>query len=159
MKEDEIKINIIFFRKIYNKTYMFKNCYTLIKFSIINKDDKLEFPEILNLPEEEENLFDIYDDEIISEKPLTKELMNYESFPYIYSEISQKTLQNYSSFSTIKKYHDDLKAFVKNESEYNLAGIFYNCLSLKSLPDVSKWNINNVININLMFYNCSSLKS
>ena len=31
--------------------------------------------------------------------------------------------------------------------------------SLFSLPDISKWNTNNVTNMRYMFYNCSSLSS
>ena len=37
--------------------------------------------------------------------------------------------------------------------------LFYGCLSLKELPDISKWNIENVDDISYMFYSCSSLKS
>ena len=37
--------------------------------------------------------------------------------------------------------------------------MFYNCSSLKDLPDISKWNINMVKNLEYMFYNCSSLES
>ena len=39
---------------------------------------------------------------------------------------------------------------------YNM---FFNCLSLSSLPDISKWNTNNVKDISYMFNNCSSLSS
>ena len=35
--------------------------------------------------------------------------------------------------------------------------IFYNCSSLSSLPDISKWNTENVTNMSKMFYNCISL--
>ena len=38
-------------------------------------------------------------------------------------------------------------------------GMFYGCSSLKSLPDISKWNTNNVIDMSLLFFDCSSLKS
>ena len=41
----------------------------------------------------------------------------------------------------------------------DMCAMFYNCSSLKSLPDISKWNTNNVTNMTNMFYNCSSLKS
>ena len=37
--------------------------------------------------------------------------------------------------------------------------MFYGCSSLSSLPDISKWNTNNVTNIKGMFYGCSSLSS
>ena len=36
--------------------------------------------------------------------------------------------------------------------------LFCGCLSLKILPDISKWNMNNVINICGMFSRCSSLE-
>ena len=36
--------------------------------------------------------------------------------------------------------------------------IFYGCKSLKSLPDISKWDTKNVIDMSYMFYCCSSLK-
>ena len=38
-------------------------------------------------------------------------------------------------------------------------GLFYECSSLKSLPDISKWNTNNVIDMSGFFGECSSLKS
>ena len=38
-------------------------------------------------------------------------------------------------------------------------GLFYKCSSLQSLPDISKWNMNNVMTISLLFFGCSSLTS
>ena len=37
--------------------------------------------------------------------------------------------------------------------------MFYECSSLSSLPDISKWNTNNIKNMSLMFNECSSLSS
>ena len=37
-------------------------------------------------------------------------------------------------------------------------GIFYECKSLISLPNISKWNLNNVKVIKFLFYECSSLE-
>ena len=37
--------------------------------------------------------------------------------------------------------------------------MFYGCSSLLSLPDISKWNTDNVDSIKYMFYECSSLSS
>ena len=36
--------------------------------------------------------------------------------------------------------------------------MFYECESLISLPDISKWNTKNVSNMVGMFYECKSLK-
>ena len=37
--------------------------------------------------------------------------------------------------------------------------LFYECSSLKSLPDISKWNTEYVNNLSYLFYKCSSLES
>ena len=37
--------------------------------------------------------------------------------------------------------------------------MFYNCSSLTSLPDISKWNTKNATNLYCMFYSCRSLTS
>ena len=37
--------------------------------------------------------------------------------------------------------------------------MFYGCSSLISLPDISKWNTNNVTNMSGLFEGCSSLNS
>ena len=37
--------------------------------------------------------------------------------------------------------------------------MLFECSSLKSLPDISKWNTNNVTDMRGLFSNCSSIKS
>ena len=39
-----------------------------------------------------------------------------------------------------------------------MSAMFEGCISLTSLPDISKWNISNVTNMSNMFYQCESLK-
>ena len=39
-----------------------------------------------------------------------------------------------------------------------MSGIFFNCKSLKELPDISNWKTDNVINMSRMFYNCENIK-
>ena len=46
-----------------------------------------------------------------------------------------------------------------NNNEMINGGIFAKCSSLESLPDISKWNTNNVTNMCGIFAKCSSLKS
>ena len=41
----------------------------------------------------------------------------------------------------------------------NASGMFYECKSLLSLPDISKWNTSNITNMQLMFYECTLLSS
>ena len=40
-----------------------------------------------------------------------------------------------------------------------MKGLFFGCKSLTTLPDISKWNTNNITNMNDLFYNCKSLSS
>ena len=40
-----------------------------------------------------------------------------------------------------------------------LNNFFSNCRELTSIPDISKWNTKNVENMKRMFYYCESLKS
>ena len=48
----------------------------------------------------------------------------------------------FSGCNSLKSLSDISKWDIANIT--NISGIFYNCESLKSLPDISKWNINNV---------------
>ena len=41
----------------------------------------------------------------------------------------------------------------------NMHGVFSNCSSLISLPDISKWNLENVTDLGNIFCGCKSLKS
>ena len=40
-----------------------------------------------------------------------------------------------------------------------MSGLFEDCTSLKSLPNISKWNMKNTSNISRIFKGCSSLIS
>jgi surface protein len=53
-----------------------------------------------------------------------------------------------------------LMAFPKiPHPEVHLCCLFSGCSSLTSLPDISKWNIENAVNIYGLFSGCSSLNS
>ena len=61
----------------------------------------------------------------------------------------------------------DVKNYKKNKLEIKLKGInkvtamnsmFYECSSLISLTDISKWKTNNVTNMAGLFFWCNSLK-
>ena len=41
----------------------------------------------------------------------------------------------------------------------DISFMFYGCKSLKFLPDISQWKIENIINMNKVFYGCESLLS
>ena len=58
--------------------------------------------------------------------------------------------------SSLKYLPDISKWNIDNVTD--MSNMFLNCSSLKYLPDISKWNTNNVKNMSLIFCNCSSLK-
>ena len=41
----------------------------------------------------------------------------------------------------------------------NINCLFYECSSIKSISDISKWKTNNITDIIYLFYVCSSLES
>ena len=71
-----------------------------------------------------------------------------------------------SSFNTKNvKYMDYIFGFCRNLNELNISffdvknvtdmsGLFCGCSSLKKLPDISKWNTKNIINISYLFGAC-----
>ena len=69
-------------------------------------------------------------------------------------------LREFKTFSwfgkKIEQYEIKLQGIQNIE---NLNHMFYNCESLLSLPDISKWNISNVTDMSYMFSWCKSLTS
>ena len=57
--------------------------------------------------------------------------------------------------SSLKSLPDISKWNTKNVS--NMDGLFCQCSSLKSLPDISRWNTKNVTDMSMLFSECSSL--
>ena len=75
-KENEIKIDLFFFQKIYNKSCMFKDCKTLIKVSQPNiKENQSSSYIHLNL-EKDENLFYFIEKYSINENVIFQNLKN-----------------------------------------------------------------------------------
>ena len=54
----------------------------------------------------------------------------------------------------IENYNDNILEIKLKliENVTNMSGMFSECKSLSSLPDISKWNTNNVTNMSYMFY-------
>ena len=154
--ETEIKFDLIFYKIIYDKSGMFKDCTSLLKCLIPDEQNKISYSKIINIPEEEGNLFDIYDNTNYSENPLYKTLTNMDSISI--SSISENS--QLDSNSTFMKNYNNLNIISNKESKlFILTGMFHNCSSLISLPEISKWNIDKVSNLSGVFYNCSSLIS
>ena len=140
-EDDMLTIKILLSKNCYNKSFMFKDCSSLlyIKFnnSIYNKQDIL-FNSTNNIfigNKKNEIFYDNY-----------KWNTNISSIDEIFSNCSSLlALPDISDWDT------------KNIIEFNK--IFYNCKSLLSLPDIYKWEIKNFIDLDGIFDNCSYLVS
>ena len=72
-----------------------------------------------------------------------------------YDLIEWFNIENYT-----KNKLDYLRIKLKNINNVTDMGcMFYDCSSLSSLPNISKWNTKNVTNMGGMFYGCESLSS
>ena len=154
---NELKIGIVFSKNIYNRSDMFNKCVSLLKFYSFNDNyNHIEEEVYEYLVEEDENLIDNYnsDNDINDVHSLYNNLKDNKKI--INSQISEQK-NKYSNCSIISDWNNNL--INSQDIIYVLTGLFYDCSSLISLPDISKWNINNVTNINNMFHNCLSLIS
>ena len=62
-------------------------------------------------------------------------------------------------FNYDKKYNNKNDCSIIFNYVTDMSFMFFNCESLKLLPDISKWNNNNVTNMSRIFYNWWSLES
>ena len=72
-------------------------------------------------------------------------------------------MKQYNKFIFIKKNNIWIIYNLPDISKWNMSnveninGLFYGCSSLKSLPDISHWNTNNIENMEGLFYECINL--
>ena len=158
IKNDIIKINIILSKEISNISHLFDNCYKLKE--IFFCDDKRfiddKGPHLLEEYNDYDN--DIYIDynENIPDNCSEHSLYKKIRIDNIYSncsEIKNNTkMEEKCNNSTMNYIRDNIIIYQHNYYS-NMSYMFCNCISLSSLPDISKWNTNNVKNMNGLFYN------
>ena len=138
---NKMKIKMILSKNCCNKSFMFKDCVSLIQIQLLD-----------NLYDKNNILFEDKNVEYI-EINSNKENKDYQKFNLKISSmnelfancVSLKLLPDISNWDTC--------------NVINMEKMFYNCRSLSLLPDISNWNTNNVINREKMFYNCLTLTS
>ena len=162
-EEDRLKIRMILNKNIYNKSGMFKYCDNLLELyldgevkgfenieediKINNLDKSIEFGEV-------GNLFDIFDTNM--EKTSLFDKIDYLNDSI---EISEKK-EEYSNKSTLSFWNNTVFKNIKSNDGYvNIDEMFSHCSSLISLPDISKWNTDNITGMRYLFCDCSSLVS
>ena len=80
---------------------------------------------------------------------------NKDKCKIIYEE-KEYNLTEYFNAKNINKLEIKLKGINKVT---NMKGMFYKCKLLESLPDISNWNTDNIIDMSFLFFGCSNLKS
>ena len=143
-------------KNINNMSFIFYNCNNLESLPDISKwntENVINMSGIFG-----SNNYD--EDESVDED---KYRSKYKLIPDIskWNTINVKYLGGYykdiSSLSPLTNY--EINKMIENKEEFISGGMFENCYSLSSLPDISKWNTNNVTNMSYLFSNCSSLSS
>ena len=160
IKEDEIKIKLVLKDNISNKSFMFKDCESLIKLSI-KTDRKINLEKISELKEDKD--LDIEFNNYYlnnNQKNIDNIFYNYDFFDKdsSFSKTIENTENSSKLFSNTSSYPELIET--KNSRNLNLRYLFFNCLSLVSLPsEISKWNIEDTIDISGIFKNCITLES
>ena len=141
-----IKIKLRLIVQIFDFSYMFDNCISLISVYIPYKNElNLTYINDKSFYDSKYNTFEDDDDNKIVFFMYSKEI-EIKSIECIFSNCSSlKSLPDISIWNINK---------VKS-----LYRMFFGCNSLISLPDLSKWNTNNVTNMRGIFEGCNSLIS
>ena len=169
---DDIKkpmIKLIKLRNIYDLSYMFHECASLLKISNSSKYIKIFSKEnyINKILERKSKIIILKNN---NSRAFNKNIF-YQSFIF-HKNLPLFPLQDILEFNSNQLTNIKSKFCVnsslkllpnisewKTKNIYNMKYLFCGCSSLKSLPDISKWNTNNVKNMDYMFYGCSSLIS
>ena len=124
---------------------MFKDCDSLLKFSILNNKNKdhLENPikakeqikEIKEINEEENSLIEQFNVNNSLSGSFYDSLEDFDSFSD-FSDINEKQ-QKDTNNSTIKSISNKLECIIP-DNIIKLSGMFYNCSSLIEISDISE---------------------
>jgi surface protein len=180
IEEDEIKIKLVLKDNIYDKSCMFKDCESLIKFSI-NTDVNNNFERITELSEDKfidiefndyymddnqinlDSFFcgcDFFDEDpsfnITETIEVSSKLSSTSSFTVKnITEGDEKINLRYMFFNCLSLISLPSEISTRNTKDIiDISGIFKNCILLKSLPDLFKWNTESVMDMNSIFHNC-----
>ena len=166
--KDDIVLGLKMNNNLIDYRYMFARCEFLVLFLDISqlKDSQLSNINEINY----DNGQSLFDKENDNERNKEKENFykdfeedKYESlFSCDLSGMVKLSIKE-CIISSIDNKNDDLfhiynsSSFLINSKSINLSYMFYECKALISLPDISKWNTENVKKMEKMFYGCSSL--
>ena len=151
---DEIILTLRIFNIITNMKGMFYKCNELSSFpDQLNCSNITDINESVNdssssFDELKNDFFNIYGEKE-DLNPISSTLSSIKK---------ENTLSNNTGISEILPIRNKLESLI-NINVNDMSFMFYECNSLISLPDISKWNTSNVNNMSYMFSGCNSLIS
>ena len=158
---DKIQLKLRIFGRIFDFSYLFCNCYTLLSFRIIPQLNDYKFVD--NNYENMENnpSFLFEDSKFLNPSEVNNTIINDIDNLNISPIISSIKINNitYDGSTTELFQNNYIIPSLINSNVTNMDSIFYNCFSLISLPDISNWDTSNVTSMGSLFYNCNSLIS
>ena len=180
LEKSEIKIIILLNINISSTSCMFKDCKSLLELSNYDNMEKqnLIYHNIQQIVENKNKLEYEHDKSDENTFYMFKNLEDdnhYETSEIAKIEVSS----DLATISNLRKKLSNLEIdyFLSKEMIYksetispssgisyfnnlvNMSYMFYQCVYLESLPDISKWDISNCTDISLMFTGCVLLKS
>ena len=172
---DYLSFRLTGIKNITNMSYMFYKCNELTSISNISNsyisnfndnnilndnESKLENDDKTHKLNEinESNSYDTFKQNSDNESNKTNIIFKSENNSLPISTIPKDS--NYLSNDIISEVNKDNCISSKPTlKSINMSYMFYECSSLISLPDLSKWNITKVKNMSYMFWGCNSLIS
>ena len=146
---DKIQLKLRIFGRIFDFSYLFCNCYTLLSFRIIPQLNDYKFVD--NNYENMENnpSFLFEDSKFLNPSEVNNTIINDIDNLNISPIISSIKINNitYDGSTTELFQNNYLIPSLINSNVTNMDSIFYNCFSLISLPDISNWDTSNVISL------------
>ena len=168
-KKEKIEIQLKGINEITNMSCIFHKCNSLSSLTDLSKWDTSNINNMSYL---------FYECDLLESLPdISKwDISNVKYIHGIFSKCkSLKTLPDISEWdmndikimgglfsdlsSKIPLSEKEIEEYDKNDKEYIISGMFDDCKSLSSLPDISKWNTSNVTDMSGMFRYCNSLSS
>ena len=161
--KEELKLKFIFHKSLFNLSYMFKDCKSLIQFSFKDEGRNNNFKsknyiDFDEKEEEQENIYNLKDND--------KYGVNYND--NYFKLINIKKVLNTVSNSFVEEESEETDSLsikflnnniLENNHYYTIMnGMFFNCSSLNIINYSSNWKFNQILGINHIFYNCSNLK-
>ena len=139
---NKLKINMVSSQNIFNRSYMFMKCKSLIELSIYDSYKDIETDSNNIFIEPEYFLLDQYFAHGIK---FIRGENNSENETYSYYSVISENKDEEPDKSTVSDIVNDLSNEPKKY--YYFKGMFCHCLSLEYLPDISNWNTSNVFDV------------